>query len=123
MNERMFAVLAMTLGPLRDSNEDEGARHVEIISGGYRFSTDDPRWFDVGIVTFSVTVPMDLRGGSRVVVSERGGGVFHSLSDLSIRRYMMHWPITDRSLDFLSIVSLGVCAGFQKFKDFMKVQI
>lgn len=51
-------MLELMLGPLRDSSEAEGLRHVETISGGCCFSTDPPDWFDVGIVSLTVMVPI-----------------------------------------------------------------
>lgn len=57
----MLAILALMLGPLRDNNEAEDRRQVETMREGCRFSTD-PRWFEVGMETFTVTVPMRLWG-------------------------------------------------------------
>ena len=59
MNERMLVVLALIVGPLRDSNEAEGFRQVDTMFGGCGFSAH-PRWFEVGIVTCIVMVPMKL---------------------------------------------------------------
>jgi sensor domain CHASE-containing protein len=77
MNDRTLSVLALILGPLRDSNEAEGLRQVETTSGGCRFSTD-PRWFDVGMVTFAVTVPIGLWEMVINVVEVKRSGAFVS---------------------------------------------
>jgi hypothetical protein len=90
MNDRMLEVLALIVGPLRDSSEEEGFRQVDIMCGGCRFSPD-PRWFDVGMVTFTVMVPMDLWemvGRGQCSWGERKR-CRHGLIDFSIRRYFL----------------------------------